>query len=451
MRKIILVILTAVLLLSCKKEKSTPLLCDFEKIIARDTLFVATLYGSSSYFTFKGQEMGFDYELCEKFAKEQGLAMVIRIASSEADLINLLKNNKVDLVAYRLTITNELKKDLLYIQNEYVNNQVLIQRGAKEMISSVVDLIGKEVYVLPNTKYEERLHNLNEEIGGGIIIKLAADTLTTDNLIEMVSNGTIQYTVAENDVALLNKTYYQNIDCKIPVSFNQRSAWAVSSNCPALQDTINSWFTERSEKIHYASLYNKYFVRSKFFGERKIHIPKGAISPYDMLFKKYAERIDWDWKLLVAQCHAESKFDSSAVSWAGARGVMQLMPRTGAAYGLTKTTISNPKANIDAATQYLQMLNRKYRRIEDKEERIKFILASYNAGAGHITDAMALAEKYGKNPHIWHGNVEDYMLLKSKKEYYTDPRVRHGYFRGTETYRYVREVLEKYEKYRHRK
>lgn len=449
-KTLFLIILTSIFF-SCKKEKIDTPLSDFEAIQARDTLVAGTLYGSSSYFTFKGEEMGFDYELCAKFAEEQGLALKIVVAPSEPELIEMLKTGEIDLAAYRITITNALKNEIRYISNEYINNQVLVQRGSKEMISDVVDLIGKEVVVLPGTKYEERLHNLNDEIGGGIIIKQANDTVSIDNLIEMVSNGTIQYTVAENDVALLNKTYFQNIDCKIPISFNQRSAWAVPNTSPKFQETINKWLAIKAEKVFYSRLYDKYFVRSKFFGERKIHIPKGAISPYDKLFKKYAERLGWDWMMLAAVCYCESKFDSSVVSWAGARGVMQLMPRTARNYGLTETTVSNPEANIDAATRYIKSLDRNFRQITDKEERIKFILASYNAGDGHITDAMALAEKYGKNTHIWYDNVEEYMLLKSRKEYYADPVVKHGYFRAQQTYRYVRDVLGKYEKYKRRK
>lgn len=452
MKKTLLIIIALIsFIFSCKKDKIEIPLTDFAAIQARDTLVAGTLFGSSSYFTFKGEEMGFDYELCAKFAEEHDLELKIVTATSEPDLIQMLINGEIDLAAYRITIKNELKDQLLYISNEYINNQVLVQRASKQMINNVVDLIGKEVYVLPGTKYEERLINLNEEIGGGITITKANDTLAIDNLIEMVSTGAIDYTVAENDVALLNKTYFRNIDCKIAVSFNQRSAWAVPTTSPIFQQTINKWLAAKAEKIHYSKLYNKYFVRSKFFGERKIHIPKGAISPYDKLFKKYAERLGWDWMLLAAVSYSESKFDSSVVSWAGARGVMQLMPRTGRNFGLTDENISNPEANIDAATKYLKMLDRKYSKIADKDERIKFILASYNAGDGHISDAMALADKYGKNPHIWYDNVEQYMLLKSKKEYYADPLVKHGYFRGLQTHRYVREVLEKYEKYKKRK
>jgi membrane-bound lytic murein transglycosylase F len=447
--KYILIILVLVLLLSCKKKANEPL-SDYAAIQASDTLVVGTIYGSSSYFTFKDEDMGFDYELCARFAQEKNLNLKIVVAASEPELLDWVKNEKVQLAAYRITVKNELKSEVLYTNNSYKTYQVLVQNQSKKMISNVVELVGKEVWVLPGTKYEERLQNLNKEIGGGIIIKRAADSLTVDNLIEMVANGTIDYAVAENDVAMLNKTYYQNIDCKIALSFSQRSAWVVPKSYPVLQKTINEWLAVESKKGFYSQLYNKYFEQSKFFGERNIRVPRGAISPYDKSFKKYAKNIGWDWMLLASMCYSESKFDSTVVSWAGAKGVMQMMPRTAYHYGLTNENMSNPDANIAAATRYLKVLDRNFKNISDKEERLKFILAAYNAGDGHVVDAIALAEKYGKNPDLWYSNVESCLLLKSRKEYYQDPVVKHGYFRGQQTYRYVREVIARYEKYKHK-
>mgnify|MGYP003737859135 CR=1 FL=1 len=92
-----------------------------------------------------------------------------------------------------------------------------------------------------------------------------------------------------------------------------------------------------------------------------------------------------------------------------------------------------------------------YRKIEDKDERIKFILASYNSGPAHILDAMALAEKYGKNPHIWFDNAEYYLAKKNEPEFYKDPVVKYGIFRAKETLRYVPNVLNTYEKFLERK
>jgi membrane-bound lytic murein transglycosylase F len=179
-----------------------------------------------------------------------------------------------------------------------------------------------------------------------------------------------------------------------------------------------------------------------------LSIPRGAISPFDHLFKKYAAEIGWDWRLLAAIAFHESGFDSSQISRRGASGLMQLMPRTAANFGLSRANITNPEKNIEAGVQYIKSLNLLYRKVEDPDERKKFILASYNSGPAHILDAMELARKHGKNPYVWHEHVEVFLEKKSDPEYYKDEVVKYGRFRAAETIRYVRNTLSTYQKFK---
>jgi len=172
-----------------------------------------------------------------------------------------------------------------------------------------------------------------------------------------------------------------------------------------------------------------------------------TISPYDHLFKQYADSIKWDWQLLAAMAYKESKFDTSVVSWAGAKGLMQLMPRTARAMGVPEGMEQNAEESIKGAVRYLAELERSFRRIPDPDERKNFILASYNAGIGHILDAMALADKYGHDKYRWKDNVEKYILLKNDSVYYTDSLCRNGRFKGKETYVFVRDIRKQYKKY----
>lgn len=175
---------------------------------------------------------------------------------------------------------------------------------------------------------------------------------------------------------------------------------------------------------------------------------EGKISHYDDLFKKYSKDIGWDWRLLASLAYTESNFDTTAVSWAGAKGLMQLMPATARAMGVPPGKEQNPEESVKAAIKYITATDRSFSMIPDKEERLNFILASYNAGLGHIYDAMALAEKYGKNKLVWKNNVENFILLKSNEEYFTDPVCKNGYFRGIETYNFVRDIMSRYESYK---
>ena len=175
----------------------------------------------------------------------------------------------------------------------------------------------------------------------------------------------------------------------------------------------------------------------------------GIISDYDNLFKKHATLINWDWRILAAQAWVESRFNPNAQSWAGATGLMQLMPRTARAYGLNANESTIPDKNIEAAVKSIKDLDKsllKY--VPDDNERLYFIIAAYNSGIGHIYDAIALARKYGKDPTKWFGNVEDAVLWKANPEYYNDDACRFGYFRGKQTVAYVKEVFRHYNIYK---
>jgi membrane-bound lytic murein transglycosylase F len=197
-------------------------------------------------------------------------------------------------------------------------------------------------------------------------------------------------------------------------------------------------------------LYNKYFQNRHTY--RNIHsehyaLGSGKISRYDEILRKESESIMWDWRLLASMVYQESRFNAEAVSWAGAFGLMQLMPGTAKNYGVTSE--SSPREQVRAGVKFIQWLDDRFKDvIVDEEERIKFILAAYNIGYGHIQDARRLAEKNGADPDIWMGSVEEWLLKKSDPKYYTDQVVKYGYARGIESYNYVREVLERYEHYK---
>ena len=184
---------------------------------------------------------------------------------------------------------------------------------------------------------------------------------------------------------------------------------------------------------------------------RKVYSPfmnrsAGVISRYDNLFKKYAPVARWDWRLLAAQCYQESCFDPNARSWAGARGLMQIMPGTASHLGLSMEQIHEPEANIAAAARYISELNASFGDIPSSE-RTYFILAAYNGGGYHVRDAMALARKNGRNPYRW-ADVSHFLLLLRDPQYYNDPVVKNGYMRSNETFDYVERIRIRYAQYR---
>ncbi len=435
---------------------------DLPEIKKRGKLIAITSYSSTSYFIYRGKPMGYEYELLEQLAEYLDLELEIKIARDMNQIIDMLLKGEGDLISYGLTVTRERQKRIKFTDFHTKTHQVLVQRKPanwrklkrheieERLIRDPLELIGKTVHVRKETAYYERLQNLMDEIGGEIDIAVVPGEYETEDLIKMVADGEIDYTIADNNIAAINATYYDNIDVKTSVSFNQRIAWAVRNNSTELLEAINTWIGRMRKTTDYYVIYNKYFRNRKDFkrriGSEYFSKSGGKISKYDDVIKNEAEKLDWDWRLLASMIYQESRFDPNARSWAGAVGLMQIMPITARQVGVQQ--YRKPAANIHAGVKYLEQLQEQFSVIPDSAERIKFVLAAFNVGPNHIEDARRLAEKYDDDPDIWTGHVENWILKKAQTKYYTDDVVKYGYCRGSEPYAYVRQILDRYEQYR---
>ena len=173
-----------------------------------DTLIVGTLYSPTSYFLYREEPMGFDYDLVRQLSTDKGIPFRLEVATSLASAVEMLDSGKIHLLAYEVPVTAEYKGHVIPCGKETITNQVLVQpRDKGKLISDVTDLVGRDVYVEKGSKYQHRLINLNDELGGGIKIHaIDRDTLITEDLIAMVSEGDIPLTVVDSDIARLNKT-----------------------------------------------------------------------------------------------------------------------------------------------------------------------------------------------------------------------------------------------------
>lgn len=444
------------------KYRSPQVQRDLEDIRKEGVLRAIAIYNSTEYFLYKGEPMGFEYELLQELAYHLDLELEMVVAKNVNELFDLLNKGEGDIIASGLTITEPRKEIVSFTDYHYITHQALIQRKPenwrrlpsyaidKHLVSDVIELIGDTVHIPKESSYFERLQNLQQEIGGSIYLDTSVGEANTDDLIRQVVEGEIDYTVADYNIASINKTYYPILDIETPVSFSQRIAWAVRKNSPQLLNEINSWVVKMRKKDLYYILYNKYFKNRKSY-KRRIQSEfysknSGKISPYDSLFKQFADTLEWDWRLFSSLVYQESRFDPTATSWVGALGLMQMMPSTAGDLGVTDPT--NPYQSLSGGTRYLQHLSERFEEIPDTVQRTKFVLASYNCGLGHVLDAQRLAEKYGKNRNIWDKNVELYIRKMSSYKYYGDPVVRYGFVRGEEPYRYVRDIFLRYRHYR---
>lgn len=454
-KRLLLSVFTFIALWSMSCQRTNKHSYDIKHGEYPDTFIVGTLYSPTSYFLYKGDIMGYNYDLFRTFAKDKKRQVKFKVLRNMNALIAALDSGTIDVIAYNIPVSAEYKEKVTHCGITSVTYQVLVQptiNGVRE-INDVTQLVGKDIYVECKSKYESRLRNLNEELGGGIKIHpVQQDTIMPEDLIEMVAEKEIPLTIVDNDIARLGKTYYPNIDVRLQVGFPQRGSWAVRNDEKWLADSIDKWAATKEVLEINKSLFSHYFEADKKTTEALIDLKKlkhGIISEYDHIFKKYAPLIGWDWKLLAAQGYVESNFSNTSTSWAGAQGIMQLMPQTARHYGLRGNDIRIPDKNIHAAVKSIRDIDKSLSHyIPAHDERTKFILAAYNSGIAHIYDAIALARKTGRNPTIWDGNVSEALLLKSNPKFYNDAVCKYGYFRGRQTVRYVKEVIKVYHLYK---
>ncbi len=447
---------------SSTREKQETKIDLLDTILSQGKLIAITNYSSTDYFIYRGQPMGYQYNLVSRFAKFLHVDLEMRIEKDLVKSFQYLDSGKVDLMAMGLTETTERKSKLRFTKPIMFTRQVLVQRKPKgyqkmrtrdeiesHLLRNPLNLAKKTVYVHRGTVFVNRLKALMNEIADTIYI--VEDNRETEQLIAAVANGEINYTVADEHVALVDAAFYNNIDTKTFISFPQKIAWAVRIDQKRLADTINYWLDRFYKTLDSRLLYNKYFknLSSRKRVNKSLYnsYGKGHLSPYDDIIKKASQQIGWDWRLLASLIYQESEFKPGVVSWVGARGLMQLMPDVMEKYGIDST--SSPEEQIIAGTKYLKALFKQLPpEITDSVERIKFVLAAYNTGMGHVFDARRLAAKYGKNPNRWTDNTDYFILHLSEKKYYNDPVVRNGYVRGKETYNFVVEIWQRYKIYK---
>ncbi|MDR2388638.1 MAG: transglycosylase SLT domain-containing protein [Tannerellaceae bacterium] len=424
---------------------------DLPQIREKGLLTAVTLYGSTSYFLYRMEPMGYEYERIRNFATANELKLEVKVADNLSRMLEMLAAGEADVVAYPVVFTRELKRQVLYCGRPDSAMQVLVQplRSGMPRIKDVTEMIGKDIYVTAETPFHQRLGNLNDELGGGLRIHAVEGNTTSEDLIEQVAAGKIPYTVTDDRTARLNKTYYRNLDVGLQVSFLQRSSWVVRTKSPQLAEAINAWANRYEGESSYQLISKRYFELNKRALELSVpEIKHGNISPYDSLFRKYAETLGWDWRLLASLAYQESHFRNTETSWAGAQGLMGIMPGTAETLKIAPHELMDPEVNIRAGVEVLRRFGQGFGEVADSAERVKLTLASYNAGIGHVYDAQRLALKYGKNPAIWDDNVAEYVRLKHEPTFYNDSLCRFGYLRGKETFNYVREILGRYEYYR---
>ena len=477
---------------ACDAEEGTdppppPIARDFDAITERDTLVALATYNSTGYFLYRGQPLGYEYELLQAFADDHDLALRMHVVQDRDSLWHLLNQGVGDVVAARVVPLAADSAHVAFTHALYETEPVLVQAtdslDLPKAVDTVMDksefdtaailnpldpypdtvsvrarliynatqLAGEEVNLPDQSPYEQFLLEISDEMSGDVIIVEMDTVQSSEAAIRLVSSGMVNYTVSAENLARLKESYFTNIMVHPVVGPTHKVAWAVRRNAPQLREAFNAWIEEHRDSPRFDQLYRRYFIDRQGYRERieskYLTAETGTLSDYDDLLRRFAAEIGWDWRLLAAQTYQESRFKPRARSWAGAMGLLQLMPGTAREVGVSDPY--NPEQNVRGAVRYLQWLEDSYwnEAIPDSTERVKFILASYNTGAGHVMDARRLTKKHGGDDTVW-ADVAYWLLQKSKRSVYTDPVVKYGFARGLEPVNYVSHILERFEHYK---
>jgi membrane-bound lytic murein transglycosylase F len=468
LRSYSIIVLLFFLVMSCSQEKQDTLLTtpqvsiDLDSIRQRGYLTALVDNNSFSYFLYKGQPMGYDYELLTRLAQHLNVKLKLKLVSGVETAIRKLNAGEGDVLAFPLTITPDRLQYVRFSKPHFTSRQVLVQRKPEgwetmpaqviqdSLLTSVYELSGQTVHVINASSFVQRLQQLSLEIGSEIVIVEDSANAETESLIKQVALGAIDYTATDQVIAAVNHAYYPNLDVNTVLSSPQQIAWALRKNSLALQQEIDGWLSLIKKQPTFMVIYNRYFKSPRTSllraSSKYATINGNQLSRYDDLMRAESATLGWDWRLLAAVVYQESRFINKDISWAGARGLMQLMPTTAQRFGASNP--DDPTQNIRAGVRFLKHLDQYWeKKIKDSTERLKFVLASYNVGLTHIIDATRLAIKHNENPTEW-STVERYLLQKSKPAFYKDPVVIAGYCKCEEPVNYVHDVVARFEEYK---
>jgi len=418
----------------------------YNDIIARDTLIVAVASNSTDYFIYRGKPMGFQLEILKEFANYLGVELKVVVENSVYKSLAMLITGKCDMVAMSDLSCLPRQAYLSYSQPLANSRLVLVQNGNSKMIKTPEELDGQYIYMV-NTGFASRGLSLFNGKGVYNLHTVLLDSIDSEQLLEGISSGNYTYGVVTENLAMLYNDVL-NIKIGAVISDSIPLQWVLPASSQQLLDTLNRWIDSNKEKKLFKTKYNKYYRH--FSGEYSIDYSeymtnKGNISPFDDIIKVQSKKIGWDWRLLASLIYQESKFNPLATSWAGAYGIMQLMPQTASLYNINEN--SDVDDHITAGVAVIATINNNIpESVCDTLDRIRFTLAAYNLGYSHVNDAILLTRKYGYNSDDWN-DVSLFLTHLSDPKFYTDSVVSSGYCPGRLTVKFVDEILERYTHY----
>ena len=433
-----------------------PVQRDLAEIKRSGVLRMITYYSSNTYFLNQGIEVGFEYELVKEFARENDLALEVVIGGADENPFDLLNSGEGDLIAANYTITEERREIVNFTRPYNLVDQLLVfssQAPAQPQTLEELAETDIPISVRRNSSYYSRLQDLIDS-GYDININIMPDAVDTEAALMQVAEGELMATVADDNMFDAANRYMDGLFPGPTIAEKDTIAWAIRENASDLESTMNRFlykhfrFTEDRERPRRSTFLNvlrqRYFEESRqiaeFYNPEWQYQTIGIISPYDDIVKSVADSLNLDWLMLTAMIAQESSFNPNSKSWAGAVGLMQVIPRF---VETEYEQLYDPVTNIQEGGRIIKEHLAHYSYM-DSTNQWQMALATYNVGQGHMADARRLVIDQNKNPNEWE-NVSNALIMLMQRRYYQDAR--YGFARGIEPVQYVKEIMNRYRTY----
>ncbi len=395
---------------------------DLDGMVKRRTIRALVINSKTFYFLDKGRQYGASYEGLKAFEKELNKKLktknrkiqVYFIPVSRDQIIPALLDGRGDIAAANLTITPERQRQADFSTPIYGDaSEIVVTGPSSPKIAAVEDLSGKEVFVRKSSSYHEHLERLNkrfrEEGKPPVTLRPAPENLEDEDLLEMLSAGLLELLVVDNHKAQFWKQIFKNLTLHPEAAVNTggKIAWMFRKGSPGLKKAVDAFVKTHGKGTSFGNqVIQRYLKSTRFVKNSTSEAELRKFRKMVTLFRKYGDKYDIDYLLVMAQGYQESQLDHSVKSKAGAIGVMQVMPATGKE--LDVGDIHKLEPNIHAGVKYIRYMIDRYYADEPMDALNKglFAFASYNAGPARVRELRKEAARRGLDPNVWFNNVE---------------------------------------------
>lgn len=404
-----------------------------------DTIHALLFYHASDYFVYRGTPIGFLYDMLNIMAEDLDKTIIIHIENDPEKAFLTCFTPQYDLVAMDVNKHKPFTAYLTFSEPHSFSYPVLISNKKTKISDSCTN----KIYIPSQFPVEITLDDVSPQTQWDFIY---SEHNSTEDLFEQLDEDSIKFAAADYNMAVSLLPFYPKLHIVGRIGSDFDREWVLNPNNHQLNKSINQWIKKFKKTAKYESLCKRYLTVSSpviqySFGKNN----KKSISPYDAIIKRYCDKYHIDWRFVCSIIFQETRFNLGMVGIGGSFGIMQMMPETAENYGISDT--SSVDDQIRVGVKHIASLYRRYEKIPNEDDRLYVTAASYNAGSGHLQDAIALCTKHNPDSTLSWSLISHYLRLKSQKEYYNDPVVRCGYYPGNHSIGYAKAVMDRYHAY----